>query len=610
MRQNIQFLPTTKEELEQAGIGRPDVILVSGDTYLDSPYNGTAIIGRLLESAGYTVAIIAQPDMDNDDIERLGEPKLFWGVSAGCVDSMVANYTASKKPRRSDDFTPGGVNNRRPDRAVLAYTNLIRRHFKNTVPIVIGGIEASLRRVAHYDFWSDSIRRSVLFDSKADYLIYGMGEQATQLLAEALRDSKPVDDIRGICYIAKEAPEKYELLPSYEDCSKSKDVFTQMFHAFYRNNDPITANGLAQKHGDRYLVQNPPSETPTRPELNSYYEFPYTYKVHPYYAKDGQVKAVDTVRNSVTTHRGCYGECNFCAIAVHQGTTIVERTEHSVVMEVQRYANAENFNGIINDVGGPTANMYGMECKKKKTLGRCQDKRCLFPQKCPSMPADHRKISSLLAAVRNIKGVRRVFIASGIRYDMIMDDTAYGGQYLENLVKYHVSGQLKIAPEHTQDNVLKLMGKPSAESLKKFVEAYNAANKKQRKRQYLTYYLIAAHPGCAQTDMERLKQFTSKELKIDPEQVQIFTPLPSTYSALMYYTEKDPFTGEQIFVEKDNGRKIKQKAVLTAKSFHKPGKKSAKAPEKRSTPDKKTGKSQKPQAKAPFKKGPKKKPTK
>ncbi|MCD8552350.1 YgiQ family radical SAM protein [Seleniivibrio sp.] len=566
---NNTFLPVTQEEISKLGWDRPDVILVSGDTYLDSPYNGTAIIGRLLTEAGYRTAIIAQPDMDTDDIARLGEPKLFWGVSAGCVDSMVANYTASKKKRNTDDFTPGGENNRRPDRAVLAYTNLIRRHFKNTVPIVIGGIEASLRRVTHYDFWSDSLRKSVLFDSKADYLVYGMGEKSIMALADAFKNGTDVTGIRGLCYISKEVPKGYLYLPAHEECVGDKEKFMQMFNTFYKNNDPITAKGLVQRVDSRYLVQNPPSETPLRTEMNSYYELPYTYKVHPFYAKQGAVRALDTIRNSVTTHRGCYGECNFCAIAVHQGTTIAERTEASVIKEVKRFRDAENFNGIINDVGGPTANMFGMECRKKKDHGRCTDKRCLFPQKCPQMPADHRKLNSLLSAVRTMSGVRRVFVASGIRYDIIMEDKQFGGQYLDNLVNFHISGQMKIAPEHTQDSVLGHMGKPSAEVLKNFVAEFQKRNK--GKKQYLTYYMIAAHPGCTIKDMEDLKRFTSKELRINPEQVQIFTPLPSTYSALMYYTGKDPFTGKDIFVEKSPQKRQAQKdALATADKQFKP----------------------------------------
>jgi len=560
MKVNNSFLPVTPEEISQLGWDRPDIILVSGDTYIDSPYNGTAIIGRLLTEAGFRTAIIAQPDMNNAEIASLGEPKLFWGVSSGCVDSMVANYTASKRKRRTDDFTPGGENTRRPDRAVLAYTNLIRRHFKNTVPIVLGGIEASLRRVTHYDFWSDNLRKSILFDAKADFLVYGMGEKTILALAEAFRNGTDTSEIRGLCYISKEIPAKYMELPAHDDCTGDKSAFARMFHHFYRNNDPITAKGLVQRIDTRYLVQNPPSETPSRVEMNSYYELPYTYKVHPHYAKQGHVPAMDTIRNSVTTHRGCYGECNFCAIAVHQGTTIAERTEASVIKEVKRFVNAENFNGFINDIGGPTANMFGMECRKKKDHGRCDHKRCLYPQKCPQMPADHRKINSLLNSVRKMSGVKRVFVASGIRYDIIMEDKQYGGQYLDNLVNFHVSGQMKIAPEHTQDKVLGLMGKPSADVLKQFVAEFQKRNKVRKN--FLTYYLIAAHPGCTAKDMEDLKRFTSKELRIKPEQVQIFTPLPSTYSALMYYTERDPFTGKDIFVEKDPQKRKAQKDII------------------------------------------------
>lgn len=551
------------EEMSKLGWDSADIILVSGDAYIDSPYNGTALIGRYLESHGFKTAIIAQPDINSEDIARLGEPKLFWGVSAGCVDSMVANYTASKKPRRTDDFTPGGLNTKRPDRAVIAYTNLIRRHFKNTRPIVIGGIEASLRRVTHYDFWADTLRKSVIFDAKADLLVYGMGESTILKLAQALRDSEGYKDIRGLCYISNEKPKDYIELPSHADCLADKDTFIKMFHTFYKNNDPITAKGLAQLTDSRYLIQNPPAETPSRVEMNSYYELPYLYKVHPYHLKDGVVKAMDTIRNSITTHRGCYGECNFCAIAVHQGTTIAERTEHSIVMEAERYAKAENFNGIINDVGGPTANMYGMECKKKKEHGRCAEKRCLFPVKCPQMPSDHRKLNSVLSSIRNIRGIKRVFTASGIRYDMVMDDKQFGQQYLENLVRFHVGGQLKIAPEHTEDSVLKLMGKPSAESLNLFRNAFEKLNKQHKKKQYLTYYLIAAHPGCTEQDMGKLKKYAAKEMKITPEQVQIFTPTPSTYSSLMYYTEKNPFTGEPLFVEKNSSKRSSQKEVIT-----------------------------------------------
>lgn len=568
-----KFLPTTKEEIDALGWDRPDVIIVSGDTYLDSPYNGAALIGRLLQSEGYNTAIIAQPDMNSDDVARLGEPKLFWGVTSGCVDSMVANYTASKKPRRSDDFTPGGENTRRPDRAVIAYTNLIRKHFKDTSPVIVAGIEASLRRLTHYDFWSGKLRRSVLFDAKADYLIYGMGEKA---ILEFAKGTKP-ENIDGLCYISKELPESYLELPSHEECTGDKDIFTEMFHTFYQNNDYITAKGLAQKQDTRYLIQNPPAEDPTRVEMNRYYELPYTYEVHPFYAEQGHVKAIETIRNSITTHRGCYGECNFCAIAVHQGTRIIERTEASVEKEVQRFIDKKGWNGIINDVGGPTANMYGIECKKKKEKGRCPDKRCMYPKMCSSLSVNHKFTNSLLSRIRKMDGIKRVFIASGIRYDLIMEDKKFGPQYLENLVRFFVSGQLKIAPEHSEQDVLDMMGKPSEKVLKEFVDAYYKENKKQGKKQFLTYYMIAAHPGCEMHHMEDLKRFASKELKINPEQVQIFTPLPSTYSALMYYTGKKPFTGEEIFVERDQTKKVKQKEILTSATGRQSGKATAKA---------------------------------
>ena len=568
-----KFLPTSKEEIDALGWDRPDVIIVSGDTYLDSPYNGAALIGRLLQSEGYNTAIIAQPDMNSDDVARLGEPKLFWGVTSGCVDSMVANYTASKKPRRSDDFTPGGENTRRPDRAVIAYTNLIRKHFKDTSPVIVAGIEASLRRLTHYDFWSGKLRRSVLFDAKADYLIYGMGEKA---ILEFAKGTKP-ENIDGLCYISKELPESYLELPSHEECTGDKDIFTEMFHTFYQNNDYITAKGLAQKQDTRYLIQNPPAEDPTRVEMNRYYELPYTYEVHPFYAEQGHVKAIETIRNSITTHRGCYGECNFCAIAVHQGTRIIERTEASVEKEVQRFIDKKGWNGIINDVGGPTANMYGIECKKKKEKGRCPDKRCMYPKMCSSLSVNHKFTNSLLSRIRKMDGIKRVFIASGIRYDLIMEDKKFGPQYLENLVRFFVSGQLKIAPEHSEQDVLDMMGKPSEKVLKEFVDAYYKENKKQGKKQFLTYYMIAAHPGCEMHHMEDLKRFASKELKINPEQVQIFTPLPSTYSALMYYTGKKPFTGEEIFVERDQTKKVKQKEILTSATGRQSGKATAKA---------------------------------
>ena len=565
------FLPTTMEEVKKLGWNYLDIILISGDTYIDSSYNGTALIGKWLYKHGFKVGVIAQPDINSDvDIKRLGEPKLYWAVSAGCVDSMVANYTATKKKRRSDDFTPGGENTKRPDRASIAYTNLIKRHFKNSeVPIVLGGIEASLRRITHYDYWSNNLRRPLIFDAKADILSYGMGEKSMLELARAIRDKKDWRDIRGLSYISKEVKEGYLELPSYENCVKDKKEFIKAFETFYHNCDSILSKGLYQKCGDRYLIQNPPSENFSSRELDAIYSMDFERDVHPYYKKMGEVRALDTIKTSVTTHRGCYGECNFCAIAIHQGRTVISRTEDSIVDEVKEITKMKKFKGNIADVGGPTANMYQVECKKKLKFGACQDRRCLYPQKCPALKIDHSKQIDLLKRLKGIDKIKKIFIASGIRYDMILDDKKCGQMYMEEIIKDHVSGQMKIAPEHTEDKVLSLMGKQGKAPLKEFKEKFYQINKKLGKKQFLTYYLIAAHPGCNEKDMLDLKRFASAELRVNPEQVQIFTPTPSTYSTLMYYTEMDPFTGKKLFVEKDNGKKQKQKDILIPRENNK-----------------------------------------
>lgn len=558
------FLPTTMEEVRKLGWEELDIILVSGDTYIDSSYNGSAVIGKWLLKHGFKVGIIAQPDINSDeDIKRLGVPKLYWAISGGCVDSMVANYTATKKKRKQDDFTPGGENNRRPDRAVIAYTNLIKRYFKNyDIPIVISGIESSLRRITHYDYWSNSLRRPIIFDAKADILSYGMGEKSMLALARALKGGREWRGIRGLCYIAKDKNESYVELPSYEECVADKFKFIDAFNSFYLNCDPITAKGLYQKCGDRYLIQNPPSENFTSDELDEIYSMDFEREVHPYYRSMGEVRALDTIRNSVTTHRGCYGECNFCAIAIHQGRTVVSRSEDSIVKEIKEIASAPKFKGYISDVGGPTANMYQVECTKKLKLGACPDRRCLYPKKCPALKIDHSRQIELLKRLKKIDKIKKIFIASGIRYDMILDDSKCGQLYLEELVKDHVSGQMKIAPEHTEDKVLSLMGKDGKAPLKEFKDRFYKVNEKYGLKQFLTYYLIAAHPGCDEKDMLDLKRFASAELKVNPEQVQIFTPTPSTYSTLMYYTEINPFTRKKMFVEKDNGRKQRQKDIV------------------------------------------------
>lgn len=567
----MKFLPTTKEEMNKLGWDSLDVLLISGDTYLDTSYNGSALVGKWLVKHGFRVGIIAQPEIDSPvDITRLGEPNLFFAISGGCVDSMVANYTATKKRRQQDDFTPGGINNKRPDRAVLVYSNMIRRFFKGTdKKIVISGIESSLRRITHYDYWTNKLRKPILFDAKADILSYGMGEMSMLQLARALKNGEDWKNIRGLCYISKEDKEEYLKLPSHQECLDSKDIFAEAFHNFYLNCDPITAKGLVQKCDDRYMIQNPPSLTYSEKEMDEIYSMEFARDVHPYYKQMGAVKALDTIKYSVTTHRGCYGECNFCAIAIHQGRTVMSRSQDSIINEVKEISNIPKFHGNIADVGGPTANMYGVECKKKLKLGSCPDRRCLYPKKCPALIINHNAQIELLKKLKTIPKIKKIFIASGIRYDMILDDNKCGQAYLKELVKDHISGQMKIAPEHTEDSILSLMGKDGKSCLNEFKNRFYKLNEELGKKQFLTYYLIAAHPGCREKEMMDLKKYASKELRVNPEQVQIFTPTPSTYSTLMYYIEKDPFTGKKLFVEKDNGRKQKQKDIVIEKKIKK-----------------------------------------
>lgn len=555
------FLPTTAGDMRKLGWKELDIIIVSGDTYIDSSYNGAAVIGHWLVENGFKVGIICQPNPDTDrDITRLGTPKLFWSITAGSVDSMVANHTPRGKRRRDDDFTPGGEGGKRPDRACIVYTNLVRRHFKGAT-VVLGGIEASLRRVAHYDVWSDSVRRSVLFDAKADAITYGMAELSNLELAQCMRDGRDWHDVRGVSYIGRDAPKGYEVLPSFEECEKDHAAFREAFRGFYHNCDPVTAVGLVQPHGDRLLVQNPPQRLLTEDELDKIHMMDFEYEVHPYYARMGKVRAMDTIKNSITSHRGCYGECSFCAIAVHQGRTVVSRSEDSVVAEAERIAAMPEFNGIIYDVGGPTANMYGIECRRKKERGACPDRRCLFPRPCPSLHLDHSRQMSLLKRISSIPNVRKVFVTSGIRYDMVMSDREHGMEYLDMIVAKHVSGQLKIAPEHVSKEVLDRMGKPGPNVLLDFKDAFDESNERQGKRQFLTYYFMAAHPGCGDRDMREAKDFCSNDLHTRPEQTQIFTPTPSTVSTLMYHTRSD-MNGKKVWSEHDPRRKERQKSIL------------------------------------------------
>ncbi len=567
------FLPTTKAEMDALGWDQCDVILVSGDAYIDSPFIGVAMVGRMLERMGYKVGMIGQPDINSDvDIKRLGEPRLYWGVSGGSVDSMVSNYTATKKFRNSDDYTPGGKNVKRPDRALSVYCNLIRRYFKNTVPLVLGGIEASLRRTSHYDYWADKLKKPILFDSKADILIYGMGEIAIEQLTKALEEGREYKDIRGVCYIAKEPKHEYIQLPSHAECVEIKERYIDLFDDFYDNNNPISANGLCQPVDTRFLIQNPPCDYLDEDEMDANSNLPFTRELHPYYAKDGKVKCLETIKFSIMTHHGCWGECNFCAIGVHQGRTIRTRSEKNILQEAKDFNNYSDYKGIISDVGGPTANMYGYECGKKLKKGTCDDIRCVDAERlCKVMHVDHSRNINLLRKVREVEGVRKAFVASGVRYDLITADNRNGYSYLKEMVKHHISGQMKVAPEHTEQHVLELMGKPGKQTLVDFKKLYDRLNKEMDKKQFLTYYLIAAHPGCTEKDMHSLKDFTTNELKINPEQAQVFTPTPSTYSAVMYYTEMDPKTRKKIFVEKDTKRKEKQKAIAQEKNCFKSG---------------------------------------
>jgi len=561
------FLPTTRSEMDARGWDYCDVILVSGDSYIDSPFIGIAMVGRMLERMGYKVGIIAQPDVNSaEDIMRLGEPKIYWGISGGSVDSMVSNYTATKKFRNNDDYTPGGKNNRRPDRAVNVYCNLIRRHFKNTVPLVLGGIEASLRRTSHYDYWSNKMRKPILFDAKADILVYGMGEIAIEELTRALERGEEYRDIRGICYISKEPKEEYIQLPSHQECIDTPERYIDLFDDFYDNNDPISARGLCQPVDTRFLIQNPPCDYLNEDEMDANSNLPFTREQHPYYEKFGKVKCLETIKFSIMTHQGCWGECNFCAIGVHQGRTIRTRSEENILAEAKSFNKYKDYKGIISDVGGPTANMYGYECNKKLKLGTCAHQRCVDSRHlCGSMEVNHERNINLLRQIRDVEGVRKAFVASGIRYDFITADKEHGYSYLKELVKHHISGQMKVAPEHTQQHVLDLMGKPAKSTLVDFKEMYDKLNREEGKQQFLTYYLIAAHPGCSEKDMHELKRFTSEELQMNPEQAQVFTPTPSTYSAVMYYTEMDPVTRKKIFVEKDMRRKEKQKEIVIKK---------------------------------------------
>ena len=559
----FMFIPTTIQEIKTLGWDQPDIILVTGDAYIDSPHIGVAVIGKYLLRHGFKTAIIGQPSTaDGGDIIRLGEPKLFWGVTSGCIDSMVANYTSNRKWRKQDDYTPGGVNVR-PDRATILYANLIRHYGKNKKPIVLGGLEASLRRVAHYDYWDNTIRRSILFDAKADILTYGMSENAVVEIANALKNGTEWRKIKGICYISNAPVPAYSVLPSFEAVKADKQEFFRMFKQFSQNMDN-PGTGFVQPHGDRFLICNPLPRPLSTEELDDIYSLDFERDAHPYY-KTGKIRALETIRQSITTHRGCLGQCSFCAIAVHQGRSVISRSVESVVNEVQRISQLPKFNGIIYDVGGPTANMYGVRCMKGGSP--CSARDCLMPEPCEKLRFGHARQIALLNKVMAVPGIKKVFISSGIRHDMVMADPKHGKSYVEQLVNYHVSGQIKIAPEHCDNDVLALMNKPFIKTTMRFKELFDNICTAAKKKYFMTYYLMAAHPGCTFNHMMRLKDFLKGGLKILPEQVQIFTPTPSTLSTAMYYCETDP-AGHRIFCEKDREAKGRQKNILTKPGRH------------------------------------------
>ena len=559
------YLPITKQEMEKYGWEQPDFVCVSGDAYVDHPSFGTAIICRILESRGYKVAILPQPDWKNaESITEFGCPRLGFLVNAGNMDSMVNHYSVSKKRRRMDAYTPGGVAGKRPDYATIVYCNLIKRTYKNT-PIIIGGIEASLRRMAHYDYWSDKLKRSILMDSGADLLIYGMGEHAIVEVADALDSGLDISDvtfINGTVYKTREIDNVYEgiELPDYEEMIQNKIAYAKSFEIQYRNTDPFSAKPLIEKYGEkRYIVQNPPSKPLTMQEMDDVYELPYMRNYHPSYEAAGGVPAISEIKFSLTSNRGCFGGCSFCALTFHQGRIVQCRSHESLIKEAELMTKDPDFKGYIHDVGGPTANFRAPSCEKQRKYGVCTNKQSLFPKPCKNLRADHSDYVELLRKLRKIDGVKKVFIRSGIRFDYVLADK--NDTFLDELCRYHISGQLRVAPEHVADPVLKMMGKPENTVYKQFVDKFYQVNKRIGKEQYLVPYLMSSHPGSGLKEAVTLAEHI-RDLGYMPEQVQDFYPTPSTISTCMYYTGVDPRTMEPVYVPKNPHEKAMQRALI------------------------------------------------
>lgn len=565
----MAFLPVTKEEMQQRGWEQPDFVLVTGDAYVDHPSFGTAIISRQLERFGYKVAVLAQPDWRScEEFRRFGRPRLGFLVNAGNVDSMVNHYSVFKHRRRSDSYSPGGKAGNRPDRAVIVYSGRIKEAYKG-IPVIIGGIEASLRRLAHYDYWEDKVRRSILLDSKADILIYGMGERAVVEIAEALDSGLNVRDItwiRGTVIRGAETDEEYTaygdtlLLPPWDLVKESKEAYGDSFAVQYRNNEWINGKRLVERYDHRVaIVQNPPQEPLSTEELDEIYEMPYEGTYHPSYEALGGVPAISEVEFSIVSNRGCFGGCAFCALTYHQGREVRARSRESIVNEAKKLTAKPNFKGYIHDVGGPTANFRGPACDKQLTHGVCKHRDCLYPRPCPQMKIDHTDYLDVLRAVREVPGVKKVFIRSGIRFDYLMADKKT--DFMEELCKYHVSGTLKVAPEHCSARVLERMKKPEKEVFEAFRKKYIKTNERLGLKQYMIPYFISSHPGSDLNDAVELALFL-KRTGFVPDQVQDFYPTPGTLATCEYYTERDPFTGEAVYVAKTLEEKKMQRALL------------------------------------------------
>lgn len=559
------FLPVSKSDMKKRGWTQCDFIYICGDAYVDHPSFGHAIITRLLEAFGYKVGIIAQPDWKNkESITILGEPRLAFLVSAGNMDSMVNHYTVNKKRRHQDAFSPGGVMGKRPDYATIVYCNLIRQVYKKT-PVIIGGIEASLRRMAHYDYWSDKVKRSILIDSGADIISYGMGEHSIIEIADALNAGIDIHDItfiKGTVYKTKTLDnlENYIELPSYDDIVNSKEMYAKSFYTQYKNTDPFTARILVEKVKEKmYVVQNPPAMPLTEVEMDDIYSLPYMRNYHPMYEKDGGIPALSEIKFSITSNRGCFGGCSFCALTFHQGRIIQVRSHKSIIDEAVQMTKDADFKGYIHDVGGPTANFRHTSCDKQLTKGVCMNRQCLFPKPCPNLKVDHSDYIKLLRELRALPGVKKVFIRSGIRFDYCMCDS--DDTFLNELCKYHISGQLRVAPEHISDNVLKKMGKPSNDVYEGFLKRYQRINKKTGKEQFVVPYLMSSHPGSTMKEAIELAEYI-RDLGYMPEQVQDFYPTPSTLSTCMYYTGLDPATMDKVYTPVSHHEKAMQRALI------------------------------------------------